>query len=258
MLHISDRRSKKTIRATRRMPKIYGTERRRSFDFRPLFIGLRVGLFLAIPAVLITLIAVHPALRVRQVEVQAGSLVPAEVIAQAIPKGGHFFSLQRDQITQQILEDHPEISDIQIVEHVPSKVVVSVAEYQPVISWVSGDFVSLLTEDGVVIHQITRSAALQPATEEEKKIAALPRVYDPKSVPVKLVSRIGGPQFVQSVLTVTKELAVAIPTYEIDHLELGDTSYDLVLVAKSGQRVLMDTESDAGVQVRNLAKKDRD
>lgn len=240
-------------RYVRQMPKIYGNveQPRRSFAGVGRF--FKTLLWIALGAGVVYFLFFGPFFRIRTVEVEGATLTSGDQFAHLVPKGASLWTFPESEIIKQVMAN-PLILSVGVFRGIPSTVRLVLQERKPELAWHTGTTMVLLDADGYAFQSFGQDNLPAVTTPAGKAIAAIPHVYDTKSVPVTLDTQVASSIFVQFVTTAKEQLSTNLPTLIFDRIEITDTTYDVAFISKDGMRVLMNSAGDAGVQVRNLTR----
>lgn len=247
-------------RYVRRMPKIYGNLQPQTP--RPTASGLTKGLKRLLP-VLIVAAAVYgllmgPMFHVKTVDVRGTSFLSKDAVANDVPLGVNVWFLPTSDIEQAIRRDNPIIEEVHVLRGLPSSALVEVTERTSEVFWITGNTGSVLDENGTPYLQYHLDTLANERPEVQQAIASLPRIVDTSGLGATIGQTVTSLPFMQFVRGVADAMGQVLPTLGVDHFEVGATTYTAALVTKSGLRVLLNTLDDPGVQVRNLARLNRD
>ncbi len=241
----------------RRVPRIYGDLQKPKRDWRKLRRVLRYVLVLLLVYVGYYVIFESSVFAVTQVEVQGAQVAEPRAIQALVPLGGNIWRLNEDQVAKTIKDSQPVLT-VQVLRGIPHTVRVVVTERTPVIRWQVGDSMYLLDADGIAFMVYPVSTPPSPETSFGQLLLQVPLVNDSKQVPVSIGDVVVSHLFEQFLVKVTGELRSYLPAYELQYIEIADASYDVTLVIAGGMRVQMSSLADAAIQVRNLARLQRD
>lgn len=246
-------------RYVRRMPKIYGNlqpkERRWS--------GFAVAKFLkrVLPVIilvgLIYLVFAGGYFNVKNVEVKGATLTEPSAIQQLVPTGGSLWSFPKSQVVAKILQN-PAVQGVRILRGLPNSILVEISERDAKAFWVTGTKGSVLDDQGLVFLQYDLASLPGPETVVGQTLTGLPHVVDISGLGADLDQQVASSLFLNFITDVQTNMANLLAAYPVDHFEVGATTYDVTMVTKPGLRVELNSLGDAGVQIRNLARLDRD
>lgn len=235
------------------MPKIYGNveQPRRSFAGVGRFFKMLLWVLLGAGAIYALFFG--PFFRIRTVEVEGATLTSGDQFAKLVPKGDSLWTFPESDIIKQVMAN-PLVLSVGVFRGIPSTVKLVLQERKPELAWHSGTSVVLLDADGYAFQSFAQDNLPALSTPAGKAIAAIPHIYDTKSVPVSLNTQVASSTFVQFVTSTKEQLTTDLPTLNFDRIEITDTTYDVAFITKEGMHVLMNSAGDAGVQVRNLTR----
>lgn len=117
------------------------------FDWKMVSGGLAVILF-----VMVLLMTTLPAFELNTVEVQGITRVPAgDIVSVLRIHASSIFTLDRSEAVKVISASFPELTDIRIRASLPSSVVVTAVERQPILAWTSGEQTLWIDKEGIVM-----------------------------------------------------------------------------------------------------------
>nr|WP_231715028.1 FtsQ-type POTRA domain-containing protein [Arthrobacter gengyunqii] len=126
-------------------PEPPARRRRRWLIISAVSVFVLLGAFLAF-------LFLSPALALKTVTVQGNSLLPTEQVQRALqPLVGRPLTTIADDDVAGLLADRPEVADVDVVALPPSEIVVTITERVPVAVLQTGDVLSLIDQDGLVI-----------------------------------------------------------------------------------------------------------
>jgi hypothetical protein len=240
-------------RYVRQMPKIYGNLQKPPRSYAGLARFVRLLAWIAGLAAVVYGIFLSGFFSVKRIDVQGTSLMPATEVSALAPTGGPIWFFPKEAVTSHLLEDD-RVQSVSILKGLPDSIRIVVHERQPALAWVSGTSTTLVDGTGLAFLQYDQSSLPAATTPVGTIITALPHVQDTKSLPVSPGHRILSSGFVSFVQTISQNLGTTLPELTIDHFEVGDTTYNVTLVAKQGMQVQLNALADPGVQSRNLAR----
>ena len=179
---------------------------------------------------------------VKEVIVEGNKLVPTEKISEYGHKGTNILFINSSKLRKQILEENPQIQDVQVIRGIPDAVKIVVLEHENKIVWQTGGAKYLVSTQGVVTKKI-----------EDGETYTNPLVSDSKNLPVVLGTSIVSPNFIAFVTNVNDkffETTNIKPTY----FEIPQTTFDLYLHTEAGFYVKFNTMRSSSKQLENLKK----
>lgn len=244
-------------RYIRRAPKIYGNMQKSPRSFRWFINLIRQVLWLGVIGLSVYLVWFSGWFNLRKVEIEGARFSSSSAIESLTPKGQNIWLVSKDELASRIAVDQV-VSSVAVLRGLPDSLKIVVKEKQPALIWISGETATVLDDQGIGFVQYSRAGIPTEDTEVGRILAAVPRVYDTKPLDVKLGSQVASPTFIRFVNSLNKELTVYTPEIKVDHLEISDTTYDLILIAKQGLKVQFNTLGEAAPAVRNLSRLLRD
>lgn len=246
-------------RFVRRMPKIYGNLQPRESRWG----GIKLGALFrkTIPYLLIVgvvyVVYAGALFKVKNVVVKGATLTEPSAIQALVPTGGSMWTFPKAQVSAALLRN-PAVAGVRILRGLPNSVLVEISERSAKALWITGTKGSVLDNDGLVFLQYDLAALPSADTIVGQTLAKLPHIIDTSGLGADLDTQVASSLFLSFVSDIEGQMTQLLPTYPIDHFEVGATTYDVTLVTKTGLKVAFNSLGDAGVQARNLARLDRD
>lgn len=230
-----DSKPSRTGARVTKKPKISGTtERVRERSRFPWTPVLRIGL-IAIMVFLIIWAVNSPLFLVRNTVVQGAKSISETSIQAVLPSHQNLWLYPVTRTVKRIKSVSPLIADTAISRNPPNTIRVVIAERVQALDWESDGKHYVLGLDGTIILD---TAPTSP----------LPHLIDTTKLTPHIGQAVATPGFVH----VAQDVYAAYPKIfagEIDHLEIGETIFDLTLVPKSGPHVLLESTRDISVQL---------
>ena len=179
---------------------------------------------------------------VKEVIVDGNKLVPSDKIAAYGHKGTNILFINSTSLRKQILEENPQIQDVQVIKGIPDAVKIVVLEHENKIVWQTAGSKYLVSTQGVVTKKL-----------EDGDAYSEPLVNDSKNIPVVLGTSIVSPNFIAFVTNINDkffETTNIKPTY----FEVPQTTFDLYLYTEAGFYVKFNTMRSSSKQLDNLKK----
>jgi len=205
---------------------------KKRFPWKPI---LRI-LFFAVLAIILVWLLNSPIFTVRNIKISGNKTVSSESIAAVVPKNRNLWLYPINDTEAKIMKSSPLMADVQIYRGIPDNIKVVVAERVMALNWTSGGKEYVIGLDGRVI---TGSAS---STD-------IPKVLDTSNLQPQTGAMVVTPGFVQFILSTTKVFS-ASTGLNIDHFEVGSTTFDVTVVPKAGPKIIMDSSRDPAVQLR--------
>mgnify|MGYP001342121091 CR=1 FL=1 len=241
----------------RHVPRIYGDLQKPKRDWRKLRRFLRILLVLLLGYCLYYFLFESRMFAVETVEVQGAQVAEPSAIQALVPLGGNIWRFPEDDVSRSIKESQPVLT-VQVLKGIPRTVRVVVTERTPVIRWQSGETIYLLDSDGIAFMQYPVAQPPSPETSFGLLLQQVPLVNDSKRLPVAIGDAVVSRLFEEFVGSASSAMRSYLSVYTVEYIEIGDSSYDITMVVSGGMRVFMSSLADPGVQVRNLARLQRD
>jgi len=184
-----------------------------------------------------------PNWRIDSVVVEGVERIPQEQILAKVPVVGQNIFRFNSSAAYQALAQQNEIYAVRIIRRLPHTVAVIVTERQPLFIWKTTQTLYHVDETGVAF----RVVAAGESTE------GLFTIDDTANVHAELGQRVVPSRFVGAYSVVVKELPSIYPDL-IDHIEVGETVFDLDVVMKDGRRVRFNVLSDVAGQLADLRR----
>ena len=240
-------------RYVRQMPKIYGNLQKPPRDFSAFWAFLRSLFWLSLIGLIVYVIWFSDYFKIEKVEVEGTRFVSADNIKKMVPYGSNILFFSSEDLSNKILQDQA-LESVGVFRGLPSSLKIVIKERQPALIWNSGDYATILDDQGAAFAQYSRAGLPTEDTEMGKYLKQVPRLYDTKAVPVSLGSKVTNKDFVSFIQNVQERMASLLPQVTIDHYEISDTTYDLTMIAKQGLQVQLNSLGEAGPQIRNLTR----
>lgn len=235
------------------MPRIYGNLERPKRDLTRFWQFLRRLIWAAAIIMVIYLLTWSRIFTVKEVEVQGTKLTDPTHLKGLVPIGSRIWWLPEEQITAAIADD-PIIMNIKILRGLPNKVRIVVTEKEPTLLWQSGEIVSILDPNGMVITQYPASSVLSEESVLGQAVASLPVVVDTQQVPVQPGTAATSANFLEFMQKVRDSIETRLPDLTWQRIEVGESFlYDVTFVSSTGMSVSLNTLADADIQIKNLA-----
>lgn len=162
-----------------------------------------------------------------------------QVLAQLPAAGRNIFLLDTGTATRAI-SNYPAVRDVRIIRRLPNTVTVVVTEREPILVWKTTQTLYAVDVTGTAYRTISES-------ERE----GLFIVNDAANVHVEVGQQVVPSKFTTAYKTIAEQLPQIYPDL-IDHMEVGETVYDLDAVMRDGRRVRFNVLSDVAAQLADL------
>ncbi len=146
--------------------------------------------------------------------------------------GRNLLTYSATDLRQELATSQSSVRELEIFKGLPDTLRIDIALRDPVFVWERGEERYFVDKEGIVF-QLNDEPAAQAAE-------VLVHVRDGQQQPVTLGQALVGSGFVTFVAELARTFPVKFPL-EIDHLELGQTTFELTVVTKAGWRALLDT-----------------
>ncbi len=174
--------------------------------------------------------------KVRQVIVAGNVNVPTSLILANAPVNDNLWLYPVSATERKIRSASPLIADVAIYRGVPDVIKIQIAEHSMIADWQTGGQDYILGIDGQLLLK-------------EKPRKPILKLDDTKNLPVHAGEKVVTAGFVQFILSVEHNFQNIIGQ-PIDHIEIGDTTFAITVVPKSGPKILLDSTRDAVVQLK--------
>lgn len=201
------------------------------FPWRPI---LRILLAAAVTAGVVWLLN-SPIFMVRTVTVEGTKNVDKDLIIKQINTHSNLWLFPVASTEKKIKKASPLIADVAIYRGVPDALKVVIAERVMAVHWQSDGHDYVLGLDGKVIDQMTPSSGM-------------PKVVDETNIQPSSGNTVVTAGFIQFVIN-TQQIFSKIIGKDIDHFEVGNTTFDLTVVPKDGPKLILDTIRNPDVQL---------
>ncbi len=229
-------RNDKNQASIRRQPKIGSATSRiqasKPFPWRPI---LRI-VFASIVVAFIVWLMNSPIFLVRAYNITGLKNVPEDAVAQQMPKKSNLWLFPANKVRDRVKTASPLIADVAIYRKVPNTIQVVVAERVLALQWQSADKSYIVGLDGDIIAQM-----------DPKQV--LPKVVDTTNIVPAVGKQVVSPGFVQFIqqLQAQFQTIIGVP---LDHMEIGETTFDVTAVPKTGPKIILDSTRDPAVQLK--------
>ena len=180
--------------------------------------------------------------QIADIIVQGNELTPGERIKSYIPGHTNIFMFNIEKTKKIILNENPEIKDIQIYRGIPNALKIVVLEFDNKMIWETSGTQFLISSQGRATKKISADDKFD-----------YPRVIDNKNISVTLGDYIVSPSFVLFVLNIQNnsfEITNVKPTY----YSISETTFDLNLYTDAGIYVKLNTMRSSTKQLENLKR----
>ena len=181
--------------------------------------------------------------RVANVTVDGTHFLSAETVASMVPAEGSNIFRFNAQASRATIGALPEVSAVRIIRKLPRTIAIYVSERTPVLVWKTTQVLYDIDGNGIAFRIV-------PTGED---IAGLFVVNDEANVHVNVGQRVVPTRFVVAYQVMAERLPQIYPDL-IDHMEVGETVYDLDVYMKDGRRVRFNVLSDVESQLRDLQR----
>jgi len=216
-------------------------EQKKSLNPIPLFMFV---LFLVAVFALVYFILFSAFFRVKDVFIEGNQLVEKNRIENLIPKGENIFLLNRDELSQKIIKNIPEIRDVQIYKGIPNALKIVILEHSQSIVWTSNGRNYLISSEGY---------AYRDATDQMANYSSLPRVEDSSNVKITPGEKIVSPSFVAFIQNIYSSFFDTV-NIQPDYFSIAETTFDVNLKTKAGFVVKFDSLRSSKKQLDDLKK----
>jgi cell division septal protein FtsQ len=179
---------------------------------------------------------------VREVIVEGNKMVPTEKVQASIPKGKNILYLNVKKTKKDILENNPEIKNLEIYRGLPDAVKVVVLEHEGKMLWRNDSGTYLISSHGQVAKRLYDGEAYD-----------FPIVIDKKNIPVEVGSNLLSPSFIAFINNIYGQFFNATNikplTFEVD-----ETTFDVNLMTEAGFYVKLNSLRSSQKQLENLKK----
>lgn len=237
----------------RHMPKIYGNMQKPARSSGSFFRYFKIILVVGVVGGFVYVIVFSSVFSIRNVTVEGVQFSSQKKIIDTVPQGTNIFRFAKEPSLAAILSDTT-IQTASIYKGIPNTIKIEIKEREPVLRWVSGTTISVIDPVGVPFLQYDTQQLPNPQSKIGQSLAVVPQVVDTKSVPITVDRQVVSESFVTFIQQVNTELLSNMPEVSLDHFEISESTSDITYISKSGLRVVFNTLSDPGVQVRNLTR----
>lgn len=235
----------KRVKISFNQPKIFTQkkerEQKRSYNPFPI---LRVLFVLATICLLAYLLLFSSVFKVDLVLIEGNKLIEKDQIERLIPKGENIFLLNKDELISQIIENVPEVSDVQIYKGIPNAVKVVILEHNESLIWKSEGKSYLISSEGY---------AYRDVTDKISDYSSLPRVEDNSNLKVVEGQKIVSPSFVAFIENIYSNFFNEV-NIEPDYFSIEETTFDVNLKTKAGFLVKFDSLRSSKKQLDDLKR----
>ncbi len=152
-------------------------------------------------------------------------------------KGQNIFFVKSADIRSELLDEFPDLVNIEVMRGLPDSIRISYAERSPRLVWQTQNRYFLLDENGVLFREIQGGSDL-------------PVVKDNNDLPVEMGKQVVTIAFI----SFTNNLKSKLPDTGImlDHFEINETTFQLDAMTKEFLKLKFDTTRTVDSQVSNL------
>ena len=176
-----------------------------------------------------------PLFLVRNVEVEGLKNADKNAVLQHVPEHANIWLLSRSNVAKNIRQSSPYIADVVVLRGIPDTIRIKIAERVLAVEWVSSDKHYIVGLDGTVIAE---------GTPHEP----IPKVVDVANVPATVGHTVATPGLIHFIGEVYGNYQNKIGS-EIDHLEVGETTFEIAVMPKTGSKMVLDTTRSADNQL---------
>ncbi|MBI2589988.1 hypothetical protein HYW32_03145 [Candidatus Berkelbacteria bacterium] len=209
----------------------------------PKLIGMSVGLILF--SGLIWLILFSKLFMIQQIDI-VGTVTPEVQTEITNLYGKNLLTYSSGGMERRLKEAQSSIREVQVYKGLPRTLRIEIAVRTPILAWRSGDTTYLLDEQGIAFQ-----AGVGVAVDEQGK--SLITVVDNFRQPIVLGKQLVRRQFITMAAELSRTFPVQFPLI-IDRLEVGQTTFELVVVTNAGWKAYFDTTRDLEPQLESLKK----
>lgn len=198
-------------------------------------------------SVILLLIAIYYILfsakfQITDIIIQGNDLTSEQRIKSYIPAHANIFLFNIDKAKDQILDENPEIKDIEIYRGIPNALKIVILEFDNKMIWETAGVQFLVSSQGRATKQITPTDAF-----------AYPKVVDTKNIVINLGDYIVSSSFVSFVLNIQNncfDVTNTKPTY----YSISETTFDLNLYTDAGIYAKLNTMRSSTKQLENFKR----
>ncbi len=177
-----------------------------------------------------------PIFLTRNTVIQGLKSIPEESVRAVLPKQSNIWLYPIRLTIKKVRATSPLVADIAIYRQAPSTVRLVIAEKVQAIDWVSSGQHYIVGLDGTVILQT-------------ESVLALPHLFDMANVTPTVGKAVVTAGFVHFVQELSRQYPLVFAT-EFDRMEIGETTFDVTVIPKSGPRIILDTNRPAEAQLK--------
>lgn len=180
--------------------------------------------------------------RIKEIIIQGNVLTSEENISQHIPNNSNIFLFNSSKTKKLILQNNPEIKNIDIIRGIPNALKIVILEHDNKIIWESGGNRYLVSSQGKVTKKIN-----------QEDVFAYPSVIDNKNVPVEISANIVSSSFISFIININSKLFESTNLSPL-YFQVNETTFDLNLYTDSGIYIKFNTMRSSAKQLDNLKK----
>lgn len=211
-------------------------------EFQVPKINIKFSIYIVIVLVALYYIFLSGKFAVRDVIVEGNKLVSSEKILPYAHKGSNILFINSSNLRKQILNENPEIRDVQIIRGIPDAVKIVVLEHENKIIWQTGGVKYLISTQGEVTKKV-----------EDGETFTYPIVNDSKNIPVSPGQSIISPNFIAFIININDKFFEATNIKQT-YFEVPQTTFDVYLYTEAGFYVKFNSMRSSAKQLENLKK----
>lgn len=178
---------------------------------------------------------------VKEIKIDGIKISSEPVIKSKLIYKGNIFLYPINKVVLAIQKSDPAIRKAKIYRGLPNTIKVEITEYQPELIWQRNNLLGLVSQEGVFFKNI----------KEKSQFEKLPVVQEQISGEISLGNVVAPPSFVEFVRGV-KSGFFEIDNLTFDHLELGETSFNLIVKTKENIDIWLSSDEDLNRQISYL------
>lgn len=191
-----------------------------------------------------------PWLKVRDIRIEGNPTEETKVEIEKL-RGQNILWLSVTRPEEAIVSQQPSIKEIQILRGIPDTLRVKLIEREPALIWQLGDVWYTVDPTGFVYKE--QQIGKKPDGSPDYPGTDLPVIVDTKSVPVKITDTIVRPQFIGFIQNLQERLPKEL-NLNVVRGEVGETTFNVMVVTDAGWNVLFDTTRTLDAQLKTLTK----
>ena len=224
-----------------RRPSIFrGQELKPKKEFKLPKITFKVLFWIVVFSAIVYYLFFSGKFQIADVMVEGNKMVSADKIASVVSKNKNILLFGSKKTKQRILQDNPEIKNVEIYRGLPNAVKIVVLEHEGKMLWQSGDSTYLISTQGAVAKKLEANDSFN-----------LPKVVDKRYLPFQVGSNLLSSNFVAFINNVNDQF-FNVTNIKPTYFEVDETTFDVNLYTEAGFYVKLNSLRSSSKQLDNL------